>query len=150
VNISSGRILTLFFAACFLGMQLCQIHQISPVKQHSPIFYAVELNDTSWGLSDISTPTYPEQLTHTKHKLVSQKAQISKQKQYQKGIEQQVHWPFVYPKQQSLNIELFAIKQVVSLKVQQQLQLFIHVIPNLSIRLFKPEPNEFLSNLSLN
>lgn len=142
MNISTGRFLTVFFAACFLGMQLCQIHHVEPVTQKPNTFYAVKSSAISWALSDIQSLVYPKQFTDEKLKLVSQKAQFSKQKQYQERIAKQLHRPFVYPKQQGLDAELLTLRQAVSFNVQQQLQLFIQVYPHITKRLFKPESNE--------
>jgi hypothetical protein len=147
VNSATGRFLTLFFAACFLGMQLCQIHHVEPVKQNSNTFYAVESSALACSLTDIQSLVYPKQYADAELKLVSQKAQLSKQKQYQERIAKQVQQPFVYPQQQNLDAELFALSQVVSFIVQQQLQLFIQLNPRITQRLFKPEPIEYLSFL---
>jgi len=80
VKLSVGRIFTLFFVACFLGMPLCQLNELEPVQQDTKFIYAVELGEIVCPSINISSLVFPKQHAKINPKLVNQKAQLSQQR----------------------------------------------------------------------
>ena len=132
-----------------MAVQLCQVGNFEPVKQHTPVFYGIESDLASWPSDGTSFLSGLTQKLRNSSKPVNQQAHLSQQKQYQISIEKQIQYLFVYRLLQHLDSYLVTLDQTVSFIVQQQVQLLIQFHSTMLYRLFMPNVDESPSSFSL-